>query len=193
MALVALYGLWKPASFFDNLQVERPPDAHAVDDIKRLVRHWPIYPALLIWLLWNFAPGSGTPLQYYLLAANRPIRATDRFDAQIRSGTARRIAAKSLRAWSACWKSSDGRGSPRGRIAAVALGVFLLQQIRDEPFQETPKETDDQHHLPGQIFAAELGIPDLEAWQDAASQQQEQNPGRDDADQKPQGAVSHVV
>ena len=31
-----------------------------------MVRHWPIYPALLIWLLWNFAPGSATPLQYYL-------------------------------------------------------------------------------------------------------------------------------
>ena len=30
------------------------------------MRHWPIYPALLIWLLWNFAPGSNTPLQYYL-------------------------------------------------------------------------------------------------------------------------------
>ena len=30
------------------------------------VKHWPIYPALLIWLLWNYAPGSGTPLQYYL-------------------------------------------------------------------------------------------------------------------------------
>jgi hypothetical protein len=66
MALVALFGLWRPASVFDNLQVERPTDAHAVDDIKRLVRHWPIYPALLIWFLWNFAPGSGTPLQYYL-------------------------------------------------------------------------------------------------------------------------------
>jgi hypothetical protein len=31
-----------------------------------LARHWAIYPALLIWLLWNFAPGSTTPLQYYL-------------------------------------------------------------------------------------------------------------------------------
>jgi predicted MFS family arabinose efflux permease len=30
------------------------------------LRHWPIYPALLIWLLWNFSPGSATPLQYYL-------------------------------------------------------------------------------------------------------------------------------
>ena len=66
MALVALYGLWRPASVFDNLQVERPSDARPRDEIKRLVKHWPIYPALLIWLLWNFAPGSGTPLQYYL-------------------------------------------------------------------------------------------------------------------------------
>ncbi len=66
MALVALYGLWRPASVFDNLQVERPCQADPVDDIKRLVRHWPIYPALLISFLWNFAPGAGTPLQYYL-------------------------------------------------------------------------------------------------------------------------------
>ncbi len=66
MALVALYGLWRPSSVFDNLRAERPPDAHPMDDIRRLVRHWPIYPALLIWSLWNFAPGSGTPLQYYL-------------------------------------------------------------------------------------------------------------------------------
>ena len=35
-------------------------------DLKRLMRHWPIYSALLIWLLWNFAPGSATPLQYHL-------------------------------------------------------------------------------------------------------------------------------
>ena len=66
MTLVALYGLWKPASVFDNLQEERPHNADLVDDIKRLVRHWPIYPALLIWFLWNFAPGSNTPLQYHL-------------------------------------------------------------------------------------------------------------------------------
>jgi hypothetical protein len=37
---MALYGLWRPASVFDNLQVERPSDAHPLDDIKRPVRHW---------------------------------------------------------------------------------------------------------------------------------------------------------
>jgi hypothetical protein len=43
-------------------------------DLKRLIRHWPIYPALLIWLLWNFAPGAATPLQYYL---QNTLHATD--------------------------------------------------------------------------------------------------------------------
>jgi MFS family permease len=51
---------------FDNVHSERTTPVHPLDDLKRLVRHWPIYPALLIWLLWNFAPGSATPLQYYL-------------------------------------------------------------------------------------------------------------------------------
>jgi MFS family permease len=67
MATVAAYAAWRPASVFDNLRNERGTSAHPLkDDLKRLVRHWPIYPALLIWLLWNFAPGSTTPLQYYL-------------------------------------------------------------------------------------------------------------------------------
>jgi hypothetical protein len=30
------------------------------------MQHRPIYSALLIWLLWNFAPGTLTPLQYFL-------------------------------------------------------------------------------------------------------------------------------
>jgi Na+/melibiose symporter-like transporter len=66
MGCLALYGLWKPASVFDNVHSERITGARPLDDLGRLVRHWPIYPALLIWLLWNFAPGSITSLQYYL-------------------------------------------------------------------------------------------------------------------------------
>ena len=74
MAAVALYSLWRPREVFDNLHVEAATGAHPVADIKRLVRHWPIYPALLIWLLWSFAPGSTTPLQYHLQNA---LHATD--------------------------------------------------------------------------------------------------------------------
>ena len=66
MTLVAVYATWRPASVFDNVHVEGVPAARPIDEFKRLVNHWPIYPALLIWLLWNFAPGSATPLQYYL-------------------------------------------------------------------------------------------------------------------------------
>jgi hypothetical protein len=66
MVAVAVYAAWKPRSVFDNVHSQGGAGAHPLDDFKRLVSHWPIYPALLIWLLWNFAPGSATPLQYYL-------------------------------------------------------------------------------------------------------------------------------
>ena len=66
LVLVALYGVLKPRAVFDNVHRERDAAARLVDDLKRLVRHTPIYPALLIWLLWQFVPGFGTPLQYYL-------------------------------------------------------------------------------------------------------------------------------
>ncbi len=66
MAAVATYALWRPQSVFDNVRDEPGIGTHPLTDLKRLMRHWPIYPALLIWFLWNFAPGAATPLQYYL-------------------------------------------------------------------------------------------------------------------------------
>ncbi len=74
MAIIAVYALWKPANVFGNIRVENGSGRHPVQDLKRLVRHLPIYPALLIWLLWNFAPGSTTPLQYHL---QNTLHATD--------------------------------------------------------------------------------------------------------------------
>lgn len=66
LAAVTIYALWKPASVYDNVAAERDAASRPLEDIKRLALHWPIYPALTIWLLWNFAPGAQTPLQYYL-------------------------------------------------------------------------------------------------------------------------------
>jgi MFS family permease len=66
MAVIAVYALWKPTDVFDHVRAEHETGGHPMKDIKRLLRHWPVYPALLIWLLWNFAPGSATPLQYHL-------------------------------------------------------------------------------------------------------------------------------
>jgi hypothetical protein len=74
MIMIAAYALWKPADVFDNIRVENGTGRHPVDDLKRLARHWPVYPAMLIWLLWNFAPGSTTPLQYHL---QNTLHATD--------------------------------------------------------------------------------------------------------------------
>jgi hypothetical protein len=74
MATVALYSLWRPREVFDNVRVEEVTSRHPLGDVKRLLRHWPIYPALLIWLLWGFAPGSTTPLQYHL---QNTLHATD--------------------------------------------------------------------------------------------------------------------
>ena len=82
MAAVAVYAAWKPESVFDNVRAEHGAAARPLEDLKRLARHWPIYPALLIWLLWNFAPGSATPLQYYLQntlhADGRPVGSVER-------------------------------------------------------------------------------------------------------------------
>src|SRR5262249_30631854 len=35
-------------------------------NVRRLVKHRAIYPAVFICFLWNFAPGAQTPLQFYL-------------------------------------------------------------------------------------------------------------------------------
>ena len=66
MATIAIYSLWRPRQVFDHVRLEDGSGAHPTGELKRLLRHYPVYPALLIWLLWSFAPGSTTPLQYHL-------------------------------------------------------------------------------------------------------------------------------
>jgi hypothetical protein len=65
--MIGLFSFWKPRSVFSDLYEK--PQAKGVDfvgDLKRLVKHRAIYPAILINCLWNFAPGAATPLQFYL-------------------------------------------------------------------------------------------------------------------------------
>jgi predicted MFS family arabinose efflux permease len=66
-ACIALLGLWKPRSVFSHTY-DKPQasSSNFVGNVKRLVKHRAVYPAVLICFLWNFAPGSATPLQYYL-------------------------------------------------------------------------------------------------------------------------------
>lgn len=65
--VIAALAFWKPAAVFAH--VYDRPEAQGSDligDLKRLVRHKAIYPPLVIMLLFQFFPGFGTPLQYYL-------------------------------------------------------------------------------------------------------------------------------
>ncbi len=71
---VVIYGWWRPSVVFDNIRAERTDDSQPIEDVRRLANHWPVYPALLVWLLWNFAPGTDTPLLYHL---QRTYHATD--------------------------------------------------------------------------------------------------------------------
>ena len=66
MGAILLFGLMRPRSVYDNVHGEHPPRADPLKEIGRLLRYRPIYPALLIWLLWNFNPGAMTPLLYHL-------------------------------------------------------------------------------------------------------------------------------
>jgi hypothetical protein len=67
VAIVAL-AFRRPRSLFDAARVERSTD-HFFQDIGRLARHWPIYPVILIQILWQFAPAAGLVLQYHMTDA----------------------------------------------------------------------------------------------------------------------------
>ena len=65
--LIALFALWKPDAVFSHAydRVEAR-GANLKNDVKRLLRHRAVYPAVLILFLFQFSPGSNTPLQFYL-------------------------------------------------------------------------------------------------------------------------------
>jgi MFS family permease len=75
---IALFGLWKPKAVFQgayNKPIARTTDF--IGDIKRLLKHKAIYPAVMIMFLFQFAPGSNTPLQFFLTDAHGQVRASD--------------------------------------------------------------------------------------------------------------------
>jgi len=65
---IAAFGLLRPASIFSGKGAPpgSAPATTPLADLRRLLRHRPIYPALLSTILWQFVPGNGTPLQFYM-------------------------------------------------------------------------------------------------------------------------------
>jgi predicted MFS family arabinose efflux permease len=65
--LIGAFGLFKPSSVFSH--VYDRPEASGADfrgDVRRLIHHRAIYPAVLINFLWWFNPGLYTPVQFFL-------------------------------------------------------------------------------------------------------------------------------
>jgi hypothetical protein len=64
---IFLLGLWKPKAVFGGAyDAPQAKGSNIRGDLKRLFQHRAIYPAVLLILLFQFAPGANTPLQYYL-------------------------------------------------------------------------------------------------------------------------------
>ena len=64
---IALFAVWKPAAVFKGAyDSPRAKGADLLGDLKRLVRHRAVYPAVLLMFMFQFSPGSNTPLQFYL-------------------------------------------------------------------------------------------------------------------------------
>ena len=65
MAVIAAFGAFGPRRLFE--EGRSPPQALTpLADLRRLAKSWPVYPALAIQLLWQFAPAAGAALQYHL-------------------------------------------------------------------------------------------------------------------------------
>ena len=64
---IGAFGLWRPRAVYDGVYSKpAAKGAGLIDDIRRLVRHKAVYAPVLMMLLFQFAPGANTPLQYYL-------------------------------------------------------------------------------------------------------------------------------
>ena len=73
MLVIALFGVMRPRALFGAANIA-PPTTHFMHDIGRLLRHWPVYPVIMIQMLWQFAPGAGIVLQYHM---SNTLHATD--------------------------------------------------------------------------------------------------------------------
>jgi len=57
--------LWRPRSIYDHYPVESTTGGGTLHEVARFVRHRPVWPAAVIWLLWQFAPAMNTALLFY--------------------------------------------------------------------------------------------------------------------------------
>lgn len=68
MGAIALLGALGPGAFFARGAIEQHVTT-PLGDFLRLLRHWPVYPVMVIQLLWQFGPAGGIVLQYHMTNA----------------------------------------------------------------------------------------------------------------------------
>ncbi len=73
MLAIVAFGAFGPRRVYEDGAIQ-PEAISPRQDFVRLLKYWPIYPALLIQLLWQFAPGAGIAMQFHL---SNDIHATD--------------------------------------------------------------------------------------------------------------------
>ena len=73
LAAIAAFGAFGPKRVFDDARHE-PASLRPLADVGRLLRTWAVYPAMLVQLMWQFAPGFGVAMQYHLAS---DLKATD--------------------------------------------------------------------------------------------------------------------
>ena len=69
MLMIAVFGAFGPRRLLDTDSYAPRETTNILADVGRLARHWPIYPALAIYGLWQFAPALGTAMQFHLSTA----------------------------------------------------------------------------------------------------------------------------
>jgi MFS family permease len=63
---VTLFAFWRPVAVYDAAETAPIAPANLIGDARRLLRTPAIYPIVLLLLIWNFTPGAGTPMMFYL-------------------------------------------------------------------------------------------------------------------------------
>jgi MFS family permease len=66
MLAIAALGVIGPRWVFAEASRDTRPEP-LIQNLGRIVRHWPIYPVMLIQMLWQFSPATGTVLQYHIV------------------------------------------------------------------------------------------------------------------------------
>ena len=65
LAFIGL-GMWTPQAVFEGDEERTKNLPPFWPEVVRVLKHKPVWPAAIIWLLWSFAPGFATPLLFYL-------------------------------------------------------------------------------------------------------------------------------